>query len=249
MIKVFQVFALSFCAVALCATAAIAGPGERTGGWTGVHLSIGAGLGQMTTELRAAPDADLNDPGAAGATASFDGIAANGASLNFSAGVDYQFAPRFVAGAFIDYDVQDLETNVDVSIPGIGVRADGRIEVNRSWAIGGRIGYLPSANTMIFATAGIAQLGSTEAHLSLAIDTFHVDARASVPTLTGAFIGGGFETRLTDHISLRGEYRYADFGSGDVTLPTVDGTDLNDFVSLRAAPALHTERVSVVYRF
>jgi opacity protein-like surface antigen len=70
-----------------------------------------------------------------------------------------------------------------------------------------------------------------------------------VPNLSGGFVGVGAETRITEHISLKGEYRYTDFGSGAVTLPTIDGNNLNDFVSVHVAPSMQEGRASINYRF
>jgi opacity protein-like surface antigen len=72
---------------------------------------------------------------------------------------------------------------------------------------------------------------------------------ASVPTTAGGFVGAGFETKLTRSISLKGEYRITDFGSGLVTLPNVGGTDLNQFVTARVSPTLQIVKASVNYRF
>ena len=66
---------------------------------------------------------------------------------------------------------------------------------------------------------------------------------------SGGFVGAGAETKLTDHISIRGEYRWTDFGSGQLGLPTVNGINLNDFVSARASPTMQDGRVSLNYRF
>jgi opacity protein-like surface antigen len=54
---------------------------------------------------------------------------------------------------------------------------------------------------------------------------------------------------LTTHVSLRGEYRFTDFGSGPVTLPVVGGTDLNNFLAVRVSPTLQTVKASVNYWF
>ena len=72
---------------------------------------------------------------------------------------------------------------------------------------------------------------------------------ASVPTIAGGFVGAGFETILTRSISLKGEYRITDFGSGLVTLPNVGGTDLNQFVTARVSPTLQIVKASLNYRF
>ena len=72
---------------------------------------------------------------------------------------------------------------------------------------------------------------------------------ATVPTIAGGFVGAGFETKLTSSISLKGEYRFTDFGSGAVTLPNIDGTDLNQFVTARVSPTLQIVKASANYRF
>jgi hypothetical protein len=72
---------------------------------------------------------------------------------------------------------------------------------------------------------------------------------ASVPTIAGGFVGAGFETKLTRSISLKGEYRITDFGSGLVTLPNVGGTDINQFVTARISPTLQIVKASGNYRF
>ena len=64
------------------------------------------------------------------------------------------------------------------------------------------------------------------------------------------FVAAGIETKPTSSISLRAEYRYTNFGSGQVTLPIVEATtSLIDFVSARVTPTLQVVKASVNYRF
>lgn len=217
--------------------------------WTGFSLGIGGGLSSLNSKLTGGPGPAVDDPGAAGASASLDGLGADGHFLSLTAGADYQFSRRFVVGGFFDYDFHDLSTDVSVDIPGIDVSARGSVEVDHSWTVGGRLGYLPSADTMIFVSAGYTRLGMTEIEARVSGPFPAVDASASAPSLSGAFLGAGFETRLTQHVSLRGEYRYTDFGTGDIDLPTVDGLNLNDVASVEVSPNLQTGRMSLNYRF
>jgi opacity protein-like surface antigen len=220
-----------------------------TARWTGFYIGAGAGMGQLNMELSATPGPAVTEPEAQGASASLDGLGADGGFLSISAGADYQLHERFVIGVFADVDFHNLQTDVDVSIPGLGVEAHGGLDVDRGWSVGGRLGYLPSATTMLFVSGGYTRLGIAEADVTVTGPFPAVAARATVPALSGAFVGAGFETFLTSNISLRGEYRYNHFGDGDVTLPVIDGLDLNGIVSVEASPALHTERLSLVYRF
>ena len=69
------------------------------------------------------------------------------------------------------------------------------------------------------------------------------------PALLGLTPVPSFRLRASEHISLRGEYRFTDFGSGQLGLPTVNGINLNDFVSARASPTMQDGRLSLNYRF
>ena len=81
----------------------------------------------------------------------------------------------------------------------------------------------------------------------------NVTTAVTVPNFSGGFVGAGAKPRgrlvRVPSISIRGEYRYTSFGSGQLGLPTVDGINLNDFVSARASPTMQDGRVSLNYRF
>lgn len=217
--------------------------------WTGLYIGAGGGLKALNNTVTAVPgDAVKDDPGAIGAHVSLDGLGGDGAFFSLGIGGDYQFHDRFLVGAFFDYDFDTLATNVDVSIPGIPLQAHGKVEIDDSWSVGGRLGFLPSPSALLFLSAGYTRLGSTDISANIS-GPAEISARASVSSIAGIFYGGGFETLLTDHISLKGEYRYTDFGSGDITLPTVEGIDLNGFVSPSIEPTLHVGRLSLGYRF
>lgn len=190
-----------------------------------------------------------DDPGAAGAFASLDGLGADGSFLSLSIGADYQFNRLFVVGAFFDYDFNNLDTELKIHIPGIPLYANGKVVLDDSWSLGARLGYLASASTMLFISAGYTSVGVTDLSTNVSGPIPDLAASGKISSVGGVFIGGGFETKLTDHISLRGEYRYTDFGGGDVTLPTIDGTNLNEFVSAEVEPTLHVTRLSLAYRF
>jgi outer membrane immunogenic protein len=232
--------------------AAADGPAAGAAGgprWTGFSIGVGAGLKAMNTEVSAVPgEAVSNDPGAIGAHVSLDGLGAEGSFASVGVGADYQFHERFVVGAFFDYDFGSVDTKVDVNIPGIPLLAHGEVEMKNAWSIGGRLGYLPTPTTLIFLSAGYTRVETTDISADIS-GPFEASARANVSSIAGVFYGGGVETMLTERISLKGEYRYTDFGSGDVTLPTVEGLNLNVFVSPSLEPSLHTGRVSLAYHF
>ncbi|ATN37417.1 hypothetical protein ACO34A_26990 (plasmid) [Rhizobium sp. ACO-34A] len=69
----------------------------------------------------------------------------------------------------------------------------------------GRLGYALD-RTLIFATAGVAAAGGK-------VDVPGVGKKDDI--LIGWTAGGGVEHAFTDNITVRGEYRYSDFGSKD----------------------------------
>jgi outer membrane immunogenic protein len=213
--------------------------------WTGFYVGVGGGLSSLNNKIRAQPGPDPSSP----LSASLNGLGANGSLATISAGYDYQLSPSFVAGIFGDFDFHSLKSSLDIDIPSAPLSGHGQFSVNHQWSVGGRIGYLTSPGTLVFLTGGYTALSVSDftANVSGGGQTMTLDA--TVPTIAGGFVGAGFETKLTKSISLKGEYRFTEFGSGLVTLPTVGGTDLNQFVTARVSPTLQIVKASVNYRF
>ncbi|MFT4183129.1 MAG: porin family protein [Rhizobium sp.] len=78
---------------------------------------------------------------------------------------------------------------------------------NLEWDASGRarVGYALD-RTLLFATAGVAAAGGK-------VDVAGVGKKDDI--LIGWTAGGGIEHAFTDHILVRGEYRYSDFGNKD----------------------------------
>jgi outer membrane immunogenic protein len=218
--------------------------------WTGFYLGAGGGLNSLVSEVDAKPGSAVSsDPGAAGASASFDGLGASGGFGTLVIGGDYQLHPRVVIGAFGEYDFEDLGSEATLNIPGNSLSAHADINVNGKASVGARIGYLVSPGTLLYVSAGYSRISLSDLKLTVTGSNPDITATVNVPSLSGVFIGAGAETMLTERISVRGEFRYTDFGSGPVTLPTIDGTNLNDFVSARLSPTMQEGRVTLNYRF
>ena len=213
--------------------------------WTGFYLGVGGGFSSLNNKIDAQPGPDPSSP----LSASLNGLGANGQLASINAGYDYQVMPSFVVGIFGDYDFHSLKSKLDINIPSAPLSVHGEFSVNRQWSVGGRIGYLTSPNTLVFLSAGYTELSASDFTANLSGGAKNVALAATLPTIAGGFVGAGFETKLTKSISLRGEYRFTDFGSGPVTLPTINGTDLNNFLTARVSPTLQIVKASVNYRF
>lgn len=158
---------------------------------------------------------------------------AQGTFISGVFGFDRQLRNRLVIGAFADFDLSDLDR-------GSGTNA---LTISRSWAVGGRIGYVVSSRTMIFATGGY-----TEAYFR---NDGWWDIETAGPTLLGRrsrtfggyFVGGGFETKLRSNFYIRGEARYADYREG-ITNAGFLGVNYVD----REDAEIFTGRIGVVYK-
>jgi outer membrane immunogenic protein len=239
--------------VLTCATAAAADPAPApslppvppAANWTGFYVGAGGGLSSLNNKISAQPGPDPSSP----LSAALNGLGATGTLATIGAGYDYLLSPYFVAGIFGDFDFHSLKSSLDIDIPIAPLSGHGQFSVNHQWSVGGRLGYLTSPGTLVFLTGGYTQLSVSDftATVSGGGQTLTLDA--TVPTIAGGFVGAGFETKLTNSISLKGEYRFTKFGSGVVTLPNVGGTDLNQFVTARVSPTLQIVKASVNYRF
>ncbi|WP_421695025.1 outer membrane protein [Aestuariivirga sp.] len=173
-------------------------------------------------------------------------------------GADYQF-DRIVAGVNASFTLGSREMSAKAGGSGGGDFYDSidgssggggggvvnsSLDIGNSWSIGGRLGYLVTDSTLVFASGGYTQ---EEANLKArfqgssgagdedgGIEAAYNVKASSDEWLDGYYIGGGLETLLTDHFSLKLEYRYADYGSikakkGDSFYGSCDGEACFDY--------------------
>jgi outer membrane immunogenic protein len=224
-------------------------PPPTTYSWTGIYIGAGGGFNSLVSEFEGKPGPGVTDPGAIGAHASFDGLGSSGGFGTVVLGADYQFNPQWIAGVFGEYDFENLGSNASVDIPGIPLTARASLDVRGKASVGARLGYLFSPDTLWYVAGGYSRLSLSDVKLNVVGSDPDISATISVPSLSGAFVGAGAETRITEHLSLRAEYRYTDFGSGRVGLPTIDGTNLNEIVDVHMSPSMQEGRATLNYRF
>ncbi|KAF0130773.1 MAG: ropB2 [Xanthobacteraceae bacterium] len=180
-------------------------------GWTGVYAGLHAGYGFANTSI--------SIPGLFG----FSGLGANGWLVGGKVGADYQVAQRWVAGILAEGNLQGIDTTV--SAGGLTVA---RVSGDLRWAIRGRLGFLLTPETLVYATAGWSQ-GRT---------TFSLTGLGSAGLLTSGWqIGGGIETRLSGNVFLHAEYVHTFTNS------------IGQFAPLVVRPTSGTVRVGLSYRF
>jgi hypothetical protein len=99
------------------------------------------------------------------------GSAEKAACLEPGAGYDHTLFNTLVIGAFVDYDISDIDTTLSISIPPLaGANARANFNIENQLSIGGRLGYLVSPTTLFFTTFGYARVETSDVKASLNAD-------------------------------------------------------------------------------
>ena len=168
---------------------------SQTRSWTGFYGGAAGGAGAMTDHLNAT---------LGGASASTDN-GGQGLLGGFFAGADYQFAPQALVGVMGDYTWSGLQANSSLTLGGTAATATTR--QNNAWSVLGRLGFLPTPSTLLYAAGGYTSATFTSTAFSGGLFTTRDD------TLGGWTIGPGVEMMIADGWSTRLEYRYSQFAA------------------------------------
>ncbi|WP_045836895.1 outer membrane protein [Hyphomicrobium sp. 99] len=219
-----------------------------TSNWTGPYLGIGGGYSIATNML------EFSDTDEFGTTVSRNPEGSQGGFISLSAGYDLQIRPRIVIGAFVDGDFSNLHHSEGVhfsdadSLDDETVRNDFKDFI----MVGGRIGYLTTPDTLLFVSGGYANagLGDTTVTCNCTdVLDFPQGRIIAGKRLSGAFIGGGIETKIWDALSLKAEYRYVDLANSNVTNFLDVDPEILETISSRMDPAVQMGRLSLNWRF
>ncbi len=176
--------------------------------WTAFWIGGGFGYGFVNHELGLDY---IGDDTVAGARLS--GIGGEGWMGRIGGGYDYQFdSSEFVVGIFGDYTFSDIDTTVTLGIGpvgGPGLSAGYKIETENSWFVGGRVGYLVNPDTLIYGLVGYSEIDFKARGLLEFGDDEGGGLRYGW-TQGGIAWGGGVETKITENLTAKLEYRYQD---------------------------------------
>jgi outer membrane immunogenic protein len=178
----------------------------------------------------------------------------------FGGGCDYQtslFNNRFVVGAFADYDPMNLVGNNspsevgEVPCPGFCTSTITASEKETSaWYVGGRIGYLIYPSFLAFMDGGYTQTSFSQSSQIETVGGGAVGVWFPNFTDSGWFVGVGGEYALDwfpiRGLFLKGEYRYAQYDSVNLTEMTSAGPTAF-FETTK--PYVQTAVGSLVWRF
>jgi outer membrane immunogenic protein len=156
--------------------------------------SVGVQAGWNSTDVRL-PEGINEVPGVDQSTDAFVG----GAFLAY----DYEVMPRVVIGAQAEFNLAASD-----DFGAVGEAAALRLDPRYSFDLTARAGYLVTPETLIYLRGGYSNARVRTTILTDSKETSSSDNR------DGWMVGGGVERMITDHVSARLEYRYADLGEG-----------------------------------
>ena len=112
--------------------------------------------------------------------------------------------------------------------------------LDNSWTAGGRVGYILTNDNLVYGLIGFTQAQIQNLKFAFGEDHFTI----GTPTFDGVTTGLGFEKRVTDHLSFRGEYRYTRLDD-ERAHGNVDGNQ----VAVEIDPSIHSALITAAYRF
>jgi outer membrane immunogenic protein len=207
--------------------------------WTGCYVGAGGGYGMYDQESRTiqgnVPTSIQYDNGGRGWFGTVQ------------VGCDYQVAPSIVIGVFGDYDWSGIKGNM--SVPNFAWIGEEKLK--NSWAVGGRIGWVPWSTTqfMVFLSGGYTQATFDAVTFLPAAGGAPNGFTLAKNTYDGWFIGTGYEYGLSllPGLFWKTEYRFANYGSERVQISLAAVPQAGFFIE--SEKYVHTVRSELVWRF
>lgn len=182
--------------------------------WTGVYAGVHLGYAWSQTDGTFAYPGPIGTP-AADARAFDDDTFIGGVQigLNWQTGnlvwgleADYSFMNMSASGTMFRYPLAPTD------------HFDGRISMDGAGSLRARLGLAVASRTLLYVTGGLAFADVDVGH-SFVRDGVLGAFGSNSGFRTGWTLGGGLEHALTNNWTVRGEYRYSDYGSIDVVQP------------------------------
>ncbi|WP_315780745.1 MULTISPECIES: outer membrane protein [unclassified Bradyrhizobium] len=233
--------------------------------WTGLYAGVSVGARWADHDWRTSDVSPNFGPGVfvptAGTSGAMDSAAAR---IGGYLGVNWQFAPSWVAGIEGDFGWADNKKSAS-PLPGtaglffggpmVGLPA-GSVKDTWDGSVRARLGYLVTPSTLLYGSGGVAwqrvELNASCAVVpgnSFCFGNPHNETFAS--TRVGWTVGGGVEHMIGGHWLLRADYRYADFGTWTQPFFVAGGVGVgfDDRFTAHVTTRTHTATVGLAYKF
>src|SRR5947209_10330675 len=219
--------------------------------WTGCYVGAGGGYGMFDQRHHTVNAAALVVTGETD-------TGGKGWFGTVQVGCDYQFADRWVIGAFGDYDWSGLRGNLQptgiIGAGGLGVYGEERQK--DTWAVGGRVGYVVIPRLLAYVAGGYTETRFEGVSFSNLLNNTPTGISLDAQKYKGWFIGTGYEygLDLIPGLYWKTEYRYSSYRVENPAL-TGPGTALALVAPLgligfeNSKKDVQTIRSELVYRF
>jgi outer membrane immunogenic protein len=207
--------------------------------WTGCYIGAGGGYGffrQTTQFIDVATSAPFGLPNDNGGSGWFGTV---------QIGCDYQFGSNWILGAFADYDFSGIKGDIAIPV----MPAVGEEKLKSSWAAGGRIGWLPFQQLLVFVSGGYTEARFSQVILLNPTTGDPGGLGLSKQTYDGWFLGTGYEYGIgwLPGLFWKTEYRYAEYDARVPVFSTISGIPTGDLID--SEKRVHTVRSELVWRF
>ncbi|MBL4758697.1 MAG: outer membrane beta-barrel protein, partial [Rhizobiales bacterium] len=214
------VFVTAVCsAISVVNAAEIYEPSATGSSWTGAYVGAFVGAGGVVNNV------EIPGLGAG----NLNGLGGEGVLGGFMAGYNYQVSPNFVVG--LQGDVGWSNMDIELNIPGIPLTASAGPGFLASLSL--RAGWLSSENTMWYVLGGYSH---AEFEASLVTPGPVVSVKQ---TYNGFHLGTGMETKISENMTARVEYRYTQFA----------GEDWGTAGFLNIEPSSHAGTIALAYNW
>jgi len=214
--------------------------------WTGCYVGAGGGYGMFNQEVNSnfrsttvVGGRDISAPVTIGGRGWFGTV---------QVGCDYQFADRWVIGAFGDYDWTGLKGNL--TYPRGQVGFIGEEKQKSAWAAGARLGYVVVPQLLAYVSGGYTEARFGDINIFNSFTGTAATSYFPATTYKGWFLGTGYEYGLSFLPGLfwKTEYRYSQYRAEDMAFTSIStGLATGDF--LQSKKYEQTIRSELVYRF
>src|SRR5215470_16014697 len=168
-----------------------------------------------------------------------------GCYLAGGGGCDWQFSPRWVLGAFADFDFSDLKGTHNNGV------WFGDEKQRSAWAVGARLGYLITPELLTYVGGGYSEARFSSATMfSVVLPVAAIGNMLPATTYSGWFLATGYEYNLgwLPGLFWRTEYRYAQYDGKHIPY-IVTATGLQDTTGIFSEKFTQTIRSELVWRF
>lgn len=233
--------------------------------WTGVYAGVSVGARWADNDWRTSDISPNFGAGVfvptAGTGGAMDSVAAR---IGGYLGVNWQFAPSWVAGVEGDFGWADNTKRASAlpgtaglffGIPLVGLPS-GSVKETWDGSVRARLGYLVAPSTLVYGSGGVAwQRFELNASCTIVpgnpfcFGSPHDETYAS--TRVGWTVGGGIEHMIGGRWLVRADYRYADFGTWTQPFFVAGGVGVgfDDRFTAHVTTRTHTATVGVAYKF